>query len=245
MAAAAIALVGCILVTSSLAQNAPQVVRGQRPAVVERLKPLDYCGPSNRLNLVVGLPLRNQTELDRLLHDLYDPASPRYHQYLTPVQFTDRFAPTQRDYNEVTRFAASNGLAVIGTHPNRTLLDVAGSIADIEKAFHVRMAIYQHPTLSRKFYAPDADPSVNLAVPLSGIVGLDNFILPHPMNLKTNFGSDQSDAVAGPKRFRAERLLSGQRFSSRLCAEGRPYRRRSIGRIVRVGRLLQLGHRQV
>ena len=65
-----------------------------------------------------------------------------------------------------------------GTHPNRTLLDVSGTVADIEQTFRVRMHAYQHPTEGRTFYAPDAEPSLDLAVPMLMISGLDDFTCP-------------------------------------------------------------------
>ena len=66
------------------------------------------------------------------------------------------------------------------THPNRLLLDVSASAADIERVCHVRMRVYQHPTEKRTFYAPDAEPSLDLAIPIQGISGLDNYALPRP-----------------------------------------------------------------
>ncbi len=93
-------------------------------------------------------------------------------------------------------FATSHGLAVTGAHANRTLLDVKGSVADIEKAFGVRMEVYSHPAEARVFHAPDADPSADLAVPLLSIHGLDDFSLPRPMNLRAAF--DSTNAVSYP-----------------------------------------------
>jgi uncharacterized repeat protein (TIGR03803 family) len=50
----------------------------------------------------------------------------------------------------------------------------------------------------RTFYAPDADPAVDLSVPILAINGLDNFILPKPMDLKMDFNSTNSaDYVTG------------------------------------------------
>ncbi len=80
------------------------------------------------LHLVITLPLRNQEELDQLLKDLYNPASPSYHQFLTVDQFTAEFGPTQEDYNAVIDFAQANGLTVVDTSPNRVNLQVTGSV---------------------------------------------------------------------------------------------------------------------
>ena len=121
------------------------------PAAATHLPSLGTMNRSQRLNLAIGLPLRNPAALDALLRQLYDPASPNYHHYLTPEQFTERFGPTEEDYQAVMAFAKANGLKVTARHPNRMLVDVSGSVADIERAMHVTMQVYQHPTESGLF----------------------------------------------------------------------------------------------
>jgi hypothetical protein len=54
----------------------PAVANGQAPWVGE------FPG-TQRLSLAISLPLRNQTDLDDLLQQLYDPQSPDYRQYLS------------------------------------------------------------------------------------------------------------------------------------------------------------------
>jgi len=102
---------------------------------------------SQRLSLAITLPLNNEEQLDALLQQLYDPASPKYRQFLTVQQFTDQFGPTVVDYQRVIGYMQSYGLTVINTTPNRVVVDVNGTVANIEKAFHVNMQIYQHPNL--------------------------------------------------------------------------------------------------
>ena len=189
-----------------------QRLHEQVPAVAASLAPLGRVPSSQRLSFAIGLPLRNQGALSNLLKQIYDPASPNFHHYLTPEQFTEQFGPTVQDYEAVAAFARTNGLTILVRHPNRTLLDVEGSVADIEKALHVRMNNYQHPEESRTFYAPDADPSLDLAVPLAGISGLDNYSRPRPRLIATplvnaknatpNTGSGLSGTYLG-KDFRA------------------------------------------
>src|ERR1035438_2541847 len=153
-----------------------QQVRGRHvPAAVASLAPVGDLPGSQRLNLAIGLPLRNQGELDSLLQGLYDPASPNYHRYLTSEQFTERFGPTEQDYQAVMDFATANGLTVTVTHPNRVVLDVAGTVADIAKAFHLNLRLYRHPKEARMFYAPDVEPTVDFAVPILHISALDNY----------------------------------------------------------------------
>lgn len=157
-----------------------QTVHANTTQVVTRLKPASRMDGTNHLQLAISLPLRNQQELTAFLAQLQDPASPNYHKYLTPAQFTARFGPSQKDYNTLIAFARSHRLTVTARHPNRILLDVDGAVSDIEKALHVKMQLYQHPTEARQFYAPDADPTVNVRLAGLHISGLDNYSLPHP-----------------------------------------------------------------
>ena len=150
------------------------------PAAVTRLTPIGALPASQRLNLAVSLPLRNEQELDALLQQLYDPVSPNYRRYLTPEQFTERFGPSEEDYQALMDFAKSNGLTVTATHLNRVVLDVEGAVTDIQKAFHLTLRVYRHPREAREFYGPDAEPSVDFGVPILHISGLDNYALPHP-----------------------------------------------------------------
>lgn len=157
-----------------------QLVRARVPAAVAQLTPLSALPGNTRLSLAISLPVRNQAALTTLLSQIYDPASPQYHHYLTPEQFTEQFGPTRADYQAVAAFARARHLQVTATHANRLLLDVSGSVADINHAFHVTMRTYQHPTEKRTFYAPDTTPSLDLATPLLQISGLDNYALPRP-----------------------------------------------------------------
>jgi hypothetical protein len=160
-----------------------QYLRGHVPAVADGLQPSGRLPGSNQLRLAIGLPLRNQDTLTNLIQQLYDPASPLFHQYLTPAQFADRFGPAEQDYQALMEFARTNGLKVTGTHPNRVLLDVEGSVADIERTFRLNLLGYQHPKENRMFHAPDVEPSLDLAIPVTVIVGLSDYVLPRPANL--------------------------------------------------------------
>ena len=52
---------------------------------------------------------------DGILENGYkiQPASPNFRQYLTPEEFTARFAPLEQDYQAVKDFAKSKGLSTV------------------------------------------------------------------------------------------------------------------------------------
>ena len=156
-----------------------------------------HLSPTQPMRLVLVLPLRNQPALDEFLKEVYDPTSPSYRQFLTVEEFTARFGPSQEDYDAVIRFAETNGLTVVGTSRNRLNVDVLGPVASIEKAFHLSMGLYQHPTEHRFFYAPDREPTTNLAAQLWHVAGLDNYSIPHPAGLHHRSPDAKPNATTG------------------------------------------------
>jgi subtilase family serine protease len=144
---------------------------------------LGHLPASQTLKLNIALPLRNEAELDALLQRLYDPKSADYRQWLSVEQFTERFGATREDYAAVISYAQANGLKVTETFANRLVVNVTGTVENIEKAFNVTMGQYQHPTENRTFFAPDREPSANLSFPLWHVSGLDNYSIPHPASL--------------------------------------------------------------
>src|SRR5262249_8748999 len=168
-------------VTHAAFAQGTQQLHGHVPAAITRLQPQGLMPRSDHLHLAIGLPLRNQGALSDLFAAIYDPASPQFHRYLTPEQFTEQFGPSAADYQALQDFVTANGLTVTARHPNRVVLEVDGVITNIEKMLHVTMRVHNHPTEARTFYAPDREPSVDLAVPILFIAGLDNFHLTRPM----------------------------------------------------------------
>jgi hypothetical protein len=140
--------------------------------------------PNKILQLDIVLPIRDQAGLDAFLAEIYDPSSPTFHQYLTPAEFTERFGPSQRDYDAVIEYAKAHGLSVVGGSRDGMEVQVKGTVSAIESAFHVVLQTYQDPIKDRVFYAPDREPSVDLHFPLWHISGLDNYSVPHPNYIK-------------------------------------------------------------
>lgn len=157
------------------------VLTGHVLPVVKTATPAGSPSPDTHLRLAIGLPLRNRGVLTNLLRGIYDPASTNYHHYLTPDQFASQFGPADADYQAVIAFAQSNHLVLTNAlQPNRLLVEVDGAVADIEKAFNIKMRLFQHPTESRTFYAPTNEPSVPAGLQVLDISGLNNYSIPHP-----------------------------------------------------------------
>jgi subtilase family serine protease len=159
-------------------------LQGHVPEASKHLLPKAALDTNTTLQLALGLPLKDEIGLELFLQKIYDPSDPLYQQFLTPDQFEQRFSPTPEQYEKVVAFAQRNHLTVTVRHSNRLVLDVAGSVADVQRAFHTTFHVFKHPSEQRDFFAPDAEPSVETDLPLVDISGLNNYMLPRPRSVR-------------------------------------------------------------
>ena len=169
----------------SQAEPAPLLTRHLRDVVVNGQAPLVGQLPAKQvMHFDVVLAPRDRGGLETFVQEVNDSTSPSYHQFLTPQEFTARFGPSQKDWDALVAFAKASGFQIVGGSRDAMDLRMTGTVAAIEKAFHVTMGVYQHPAENRTFYAPDREPTVNLPFSLWHISGLDNYSIPHPMFVK-------------------------------------------------------------
>ena len=163
-----------------------KTLSGHVPPQSRALKALGELPATNVLRLALGLPVRDAAGLETFLQQVSDPHSPSFRKYLTPEEFTARFGPTENDYAAVKKFATDHGLKITGEAANRMILDVSGPVTQIESALHIKLLRFQHPTEAREFFAPDKEPSVEVALPVADVSGLSNYRLPHPKSRRMN-----------------------------------------------------------
>jgi subtilase family serine protease len=163
---------------------ATALLSSQVPDAVATAPRVASASPTTRLHLSVSLPLRDEAGLDAFLKDIYDRLSPNYRHYLSVADFTARFGPSAADYKQAADFFRARGLTVTADAANNMLLEIDGSVGDIERVFHVKLDYYRHPTEARVFLAPDREPTVDLAIPLLHVTGLDDFQRPEPRVLR-------------------------------------------------------------
>ena len=173
-----------VMAFSAGAQPAKQLLPGHMPAVARGTAPVGRIASTRRLDLAVGLPLRNEEALNQFLRDIADPASPEYRHYVTPEEFARRFGPTEQDYQAAANFFQTNGFTV-SVSPNRMVLDISSPAADVERVFHTTLRTYPHPLENRVFFAPDTEPSIDLSVRVLHVSGLDDFTVPRPKSRRT------------------------------------------------------------
>lgn len=183
LAISSAALVGLMLVTAApqfsqvFAQSTSSFAKlpGSQAVAATRGTQVGKTNASKKITLSISLNLRNADQMDGFIKSLYDPSSPNYKQFLTPTAFAQKFGPAQSTVDEVTSFLKSVGLHVVSVSPERTLIQVSGSVGQIEKAFHVTINNYRD-TKGQVYFANANQPQLptNLVGVITGISGLNN-----------------------------------------------------------------------
>jgi len=177
-----LALVAALLAAGAVKAAPIQTMTQHVPASVANGAALLVGAPAatQPLELSISLPLRDEPALRAVIHDLYDPASPSFRRYLSVADFTAQYGPTAADYKALLNFAAAHNLHARQYAANRRLLDVQASVGDVEGAFHIRLGLYRVRGETRTFLAPDREPTIDLALQILHITGLDDEIPPQP-----------------------------------------------------------------
>jgi subtilase family serine protease len=122
----------------SHAPNASDRVRLQKHVLAsqDELASSSAVPPTStlRLTLILSRPHESQAAFQQLLADQQNPASPRYHHWLTPSQIGDQYGPTGHDLSALTDWLISRGLSVREVAPSGIFIQVEGSAASISAA---------------------------------------------------------------------------------------------------------------
>jgi hypothetical protein len=135
--------------------------------------------PQQMLRLVFALKPPHLEEEEEFLRQLQDPASPKFHQYLSQQQWNERFAPSAQDEQAVVSWAQSQGMTITSRFANRLLVDVEAPISVIQRAFNVTINAYQLE--GKSYFSNDRDPSLpaSLAPAINAVFGLNNMEVVH------------------------------------------------------------------
>lgn len=94
---------------------------------------------SKQINVTYWLNLHNKAAFDELVRQMYDPASPNYHHWLTPSEYKARFAPSAADMAVVNKHLAANNLQVVRTDSFNHAVTARGTVRDIQRATGVQI----------------------------------------------------------------------------------------------------------
>jgi hypothetical protein len=130
------------------------------------------------MTLTVTLNRSDAAGFDRYVTGLYQPGSATYRQFAKPTEVSDRFGPSQDDFDAVKSYFEQQGLKVADVASNRMTMTLEGTRATVNKALGVTIADY---TLNKRtFFANTSAPMLpaSIAAKVQSIAGLSDLARP-------------------------------------------------------------------
>src|SRR6202171_6041517 len=103
---------------------------------------VDAATKMSGVSLVFKPSATQQRDLDKRLPDQQNPSSPKYHKWLTPAQFADRFGMSRNDIAKVSAWLQSQGLTVTRVANSRNQVFFEGTVAQVESTFRTEIHNY-------------------------------------------------------------------------------------------------------
>ena len=118
-----------------------------------------------------------QADLEQLLQQQQDPASPNYHRWLTPEQYAERFGVAASDVAQIVSWLESQGLTVNNVARSRTFVSFSGTAAQAASALHT--SFHRYSVNGEIHFANATDPAIPAALAgvVAGFQGLTDFHL--------------------------------------------------------------------
>ena len=138
------------------------------------------------ISLLFSRSAAQQTALDALVAAQQNPASPLYHQWISPDQYAAQFGAADADITAAESWLEQQGFAVDSVSRSRNRILFSGTAAQVSNAFGASLHYYLTPSTAfepaKTHFAPSADLTLPAALASSvlAIGNLSDFhLLPH------------------------------------------------------------------
>jgi len=182
--------------------NDTVVIHGNVPPQAEARfdrGPSDRSLPYEKMILLLQPRSSARDSVTSFVARVTDPASPNYHQWLTPEQFGKRFGVTDDDLSDITGWLQSHGFTIDEIAPGRGWINFSGNVGQVERTFHTE--IHDFEIDGKQYHANVKDPEIPRALidVVAGVVTLHNFAkkpMNHGFKPVTEYTSGTSHYVA-------------------------------------------------
>jgi subtilase family serine protease len=156
--------------------------------------------PIKGITLVFSRSAAQEAALKELIAAQQNPASPLYHQWLTPDTFAARFGMAASDLEKAQSWLQEQGFSIDSVARSRNAIRFSGNVRQVEQAFSTEMHFYR--VNGAEHYAPSTALSVPaaLAPAVLAVNNLNDFkprshLVMHPNAPKRHFtGAGSTDA---------------------------------------------------
>ncbi|GLQ48495.1 sedolisin-B [Dyella lipolytica] len=180
-------------------------------SLLDQMKPTGSVAdstPMNHMQLVLQRSSLRASALESLIAAQHNPASSKFHKWVTPAEFGATFGVADSDIAAATSWLVSQGFTVHGVYPNKMQIDFSGTAGQVRQAFRTQESRYTVNKVSHIANSGDISVPAALRSVVVGVAGLNDF-RPQPLhkqpqvaqfNASTQrFKIQQSSAAAAKK----------------------------------------------
>jgi subtilase family serine protease len=154
--------------------------------------------PQNEVRAItLSLTARNLAAMEAFVASTVNPASPNFHQFLTPAQVGAQFGQDPSSIAQVVNFLKASGLTVTKVYQNNLLISAVGTNAQLAAVFGSPIHSFQF--LGQTYEAPLSTTAIpaNLAGVVKGVHGLSGRpLMKSNLVRQVNTGAAAGDVIA-------------------------------------------------
>jgi subtilase family serine protease len=183
-------------ITAAIDSSSRAVISGSRPMRANPANDVGKVSPDMKLQgitLVFNRSAAQEEALQTLIAAQQNPASPLYHQWLTPDQFAAQFGMAAADIARVQSWLQGQGFTVDSTNRSHDRISFSGTAAQVASTFATELHYYKSAD-GTMHYAPSSDISVPaaLASVVRTVTNLSSFHLKPRIKPRPAFTSSQT-----------------------------------------------------
>jgi subtilase family serine protease len=129
----------------------------------------------NGISIFFNRSAAQEADLQALIAAQQSPASPLYHQWLTPDQFAARFGMAQSDVEKVESWLQQQGFSIDSEARSKNAIRFSGTAGQVEGAFSTEMHYYRVNGVQHFAASTDLSLPAAIAPVVLGIRNLDDF----------------------------------------------------------------------
>jgi len=156
-----------------------RTIANNTPKSISSAQDLGPASATEAITVTVWLQAQASEQADAMVARLYDRHSPQFHRWLAEGQ-ANALAPSAAQAEAVQRYLAEHNLRVLSVDEANFFVRAQGTIADVQKAFHVN--IHRFTSAGRTFRANTSDPTVDdpVGAYVAAVAGLsEHRVQPH------------------------------------------------------------------
>jgi pseudomonalisin len=183
--------------TAASAARAPRIWFPMDRLPLAHATRLGAASSSRRMQVGVGLKDPHPAAEQALEAAQQNPASPRYHHFLTPAQYDNKFAVSTPTFQHTLSWLRGGGATILDTSAAHNFVEISATVSQLDKLFQTSIGSYEAQGV--RFLANESAPSVPAGLHVLTVMGLNTLIHPTtPLTGATAASRAPGSSLLGP-----------------------------------------------